>query len=154
MGVGQIPLQIQESGVLSARIAHYRKTFLCNGTSKKGVANGMFFWSQGLGKRGHVVIPCGTEHPELTEEGKALKLSGQTLPPIVWHYTITLDGKDFSAIIHLGLHPAFLRFLSHPKRIRHGILLLFYLGKFLIRFLFAPPLLEQKEQKEETGGTV
>lgn len=104
----------------------------------------MYFWSKGLGKRGHVVIPCGTETCELSPEGGALILKGTTLPPIVWSYTITMDEKDFLAILRLGLSPIFVGYLLHPRRIRSCLLLGKYLLLFLFRYLTARPLTFQQ----------
>jgi hypothetical protein len=95
---------------------------------------GMIFWSKGLGRRSHIVIPCGEEKPE--DKGDVIVLHGKTLPPVVWIYTMTMEPQDFVSILRLGLSYEFIDFLLHPKKVKFAFPLLFYLihfaGKYTI----------------------
>ena len=100
----------------------------------------MRFWSKGLGSRGHIIIPCGSEKVEVSPDGKELILSGRTLPPVEWNYTITMNGDDFLAILELGLGEKFVKFLLQPRRFRYAIKLLFLLLTMIVRYIFTSPL--------------
>jgi len=95
---------------------------------------GMIFWSKGLGRRSHIVIPCGEEKPE--DKGDTLVLHGKTLPPVVWIYTMTMGPEDFVSMLKLGLSYEFVYFLLHPKKIKYAFSLLFYLLHFIAKFVF------------------
>ncbi len=95
---------------------------------------GMIFWSKGLGRRSHIVIPCGEEKPE--DKGEVIVLHGKTLPPVVWIYTMTMEPQDFVSILKLGLSYEFVDFLLHPKKIKFALPLLFYLILFTVKYAF------------------
>jgi hypothetical protein len=107
---------------------------------------GMIFWSKGLGRRSHIVIPCGEEKPE--NKGDVVVLHGKTLPPVVWIYTMTMEPQDFVSILKLGLSYEFVDFLLHPKKIKFAFLLLFYLIHFAGKYVFAKGKLYQIHEKE------
>ena len=97
----------------------------------------MHFWSKGLGRRSHLVIPCGLEKPE--RKGNEIVLHGKTQPPVVWNYTMTMTEDDFLSILKLGLSKKFIRFLIHPKRIKYAFRLLFLVGTMLVKYIFISP---------------
>lgn len=120
----------------------------------------MYFWSKGLGKRSHLVIPCGMEKPE--DKGDSLALYGRTDPPVVWNYTMTMTESDFLSILELGLSRKFIRFLLHPKRIKYALKLLFLILVMTVKYLFIKPSdvhaysnsereISEKQKKAETS---